>query len=85
MAVDRFDHQDHRYQTAEFEAREGEPMISRTLIGLLLSGWALATLASLLLTDITVFLDVPLGAYVAGQGAFLALIVVAVSVAQDSR
>jgi uncharacterized membrane protein len=51
-----------------------------TLIG----GWGLAALATLLVGEIAGarFLDLPLGAYVAGQGALVSLVVVGVRIAR---
>lgn len=66
-------------------SHDREARLGRPLIGLLLSGWALATLAGLMLTDATMFLDLPLGAYLAGQGAFLGLIVVGFSAIRFDR
>ncbi len=55
--------------------------VNGPLAAVLLGGWALLIAAGFLVGDAIRFLDMPLGAFVAGQGALLGVVVVGVRVA----
>ncbi len=66
-------------------ASRGIVGVNGTVAFLLLGGWAVATGASFLLADATRFLDMPLGAFMAGQGALLGVVIVGVRVSGADR
>jgi uncharacterized membrane protein len=55
-------------------------------LSLVIGGWGLAALATLVVGEFAGmrFLDLPLGAFVAGQGALVSLVVVGVRIALPS-
>lgn len=55
------------------------------LAALFLGGWALLIASAFLIGDAIRFLDLPLGALVAGQGALLGVVIVGVRVADAGR
>lgn len=59
--------------------------VTGALGALVAGGWTLAALLTFLFDDPsgTRFLDLPLGAYMAGQGAFVALVLVGVRFASE--
>ncbi len=66
-------------------ASRGISSVNGAVASLLLGGWAIATGASFLLADATRFLDMPLGAFMAGQGALLGVVIVGVRVSGADR
>lgn len=60
--------------------------MNRVAVALLLSGWAAVAILTLALDGFATlrFLDLPIGAYLAGQGALVAGVLVAVRMARDS-
>lgn len=68
-------------QRTSAEKRVGRRRADLRGTGLLLAGWAAASLAALLLVDVGPmrFLDLPLGVYLAAQGAFVAAVAVALA------
>lgn len=66
-------------------ASSGLAGVNGAVAALLLGGWAVATGASFLLADATRFLDMPLGAFMAGQGALLGVVIVGVRVSGADR
>jgi len=59
--------------------------VNRAMALLLLGGWALATALCFMAGDATRFLDLPLGAFMAGQGALLGVVIVGVRVSGIDR
>jgi putative solute:sodium symporter small subunit len=57
--------------------------VNRTAVALLLGAWAMAATLMMLMGDPlgARFLDLPLGVYLAGQGAVIALVIVGFSIA----
>ena len=63
---------------------KGRGWRSATATGLLLSIWALLVVGSFMLDDTMSprFLDLPLGAFLAGQGALMGLVLVGIRIAR---
>lgn len=55
------------------------------MAALLIAGWGVATAVGFLLEDSTRFLDLPLGAFIAGQGALLGVVIVGVRISGADR
>ena len=70
---------------AEIETGAAETRweLNRIATKALIGGWGLAALGAFLVGEVTGarFLDLPIGAFVAGQGAFVSLVVVGVRIA----
>ena len=60
--------------------------MNRVAVALLLSGWAAVAILTLALDGVATlrFLDLPIGAYLAGQGALVAGVLMAVRMARDT-
>ena len=70
--------------TRQLAARaENRWRVNRTAVALLLGAWAMAASLMMLMGDPlgARFLDLPLGVYLAGQGAVIALVIVGFAIA----
>jgi uncharacterized membrane protein len=67
--------------------RDGRWRLNRLAVALLLGGWTAAAALLLVIGDPlgARFLDLPLGALLAGQGALVGLVIVGVRVVADER
>lgn len=65
--------------------RRGGNGFNAPLTAMFVGGWALLIAAGFLIGDAIRFLDLPLGAFVAGQGALLGVVIVGVRVAGAGR
>lgn len=71
----------------EKNLQEGRWELNRISTRALIGGWSLAAAATFLIGEVAGarFLDLPLGAFVAGQGALVSLLVVGVRVARTDE
>ncbi len=69
------------------EALHGRWDLNRVSMAALIGGWSLAAAATWLIGEVAGarFLDLPLGAFVAGQGALVSLVVVGVRIARTDE
>lgn len=70
-------------EDGDLAKRETRWNLNSLAVGALIGGWAFAALISFVLGDLAEmrFLDLPIGAYLAGQGALVAIVVVGIRIA----